>query len=297
MKKNMLALIVPIVLVIGTAFGAGIAVGYPCEDETDVEVEVEYVPPELDLCNAWLECQSENGEMPYDVGCTDDIVIRGMKVYSPHHEEVEVYLEIESDDYSDGEEGDAVREKAIENTITVYPGQYDNGVATFDYNSADNGGFNLPDGEPFWVAGRWTLRGHLYVDDEKVEDSEDEKTGFFEVEKCCGLEVTDSLSATGEDALEPDNTFELDGDITTLYANYAWELSADDFTLSSTETADTLTGEVLYGEDYDQDTLSGAPVYEFEAEDDAVFQIRVHVEFGTDAGTYNGEALHVLAEP
>ncbi len=286
MKNRMLAYILPIVLVIGTAFGAGLVVGYPCEAETDVTVEVEYVPPYLDLCNSYIVCQSDD-DMPYEVDCDREYIdIVNMKVYSPHHQEVEVYIEIESEEYGEGDEGDALRYKAIEETITVTEDDYEDGedFAWVHYNTIPGVGFELGD-YPFWVAGLWTLRGHLYVDGEKVEDSEDEKPGFFEVNKCCDLDVTESLSGEGK----PGDTVTMDGEVFTLSANYAWQLSAEDFYLYDEDDVAILTGSVEYEE---QSTLTGAPAdghtYEFE--------VSVFIEVGTAPETYSGTANHILSQ-
>jgi len=286
MKKKLLTYLIPIVLVIGTAFGAGLVVGDndDCTADTNVDIEVEYVPPELDLCSSYIHCQPiDNGhEQPFDQECDEDVKIMNMKVYSPHHEEVEVYLEIESEEYGDGEEGDAVRYKEIEDTITVEEGDYTDGVAYFHYNSVPGEGFNLGE-EPFWVAGLWTLRGHLYVDGAEVDGSEDEKEGFFEVNKCCDLVATETLP-TSDETYEPGEYAEFEEGTVTLSANFAWELSAEDFKVFETDD-----GVVEY-----LDPVTGNPAEDHEV---AFTVDDIFIPWGTEGDdTYSGTMTHTLSQ-
>ncbi len=282
MNKKMFAFILPIVLVIGTAFGAGLVMGdwEPCTADTTVEIEVEYEKPTIDVCN-----------VPYFyVECDEDIVIpyddEGVKISSLHHEPVEVTLEVWSDDYEEGQQGDAGR-YAISDTIYVEAENYEDGQAYVGWT------FELGD-YPFWVEGEWKLKGTMeYCEDfgDTGNVRTDQKTAF-EVEKCCQLDATSELYGEGK----PGETVTMDGYIEKLCANFAWELSAEDFYLEN-ENGETLTGVVTYwcedGEEW-VDYLTGDPM----CCDNDPFEFRVQVEIpvGTYPGTFEGTATHTLAQ-
>ncbi len=282
MKKKMLAYILPIVLMIGTTFGAGLVVGEnndwePCQANTDVGVTVDYEKPTIDVCQVpW-----------FTVECDGDIVIavdeeegEGVKIESPHHEPVEVVLEVWSDEYDDGEEGDAVR-YAISDTIYVTADCYEEGQAYVGWT------FELDDEEPFWAAGDWKLKGTMnyFEDFGGIGNERTDRKTAFEVEKCCTLVVTDEVSGTGV----PEEIVYMDGDVYTLSANFAWELSAAEFDLFLDGDIDgpSLTGSVMYEGDT---ILTGAPAFEHDYD----FEVSVYIGYGTYPGTYEGTATHIL---
>ncbi len=250
----------------------------PCEDTTDVVVTVDYDEPSIDICNV----------EHFVADCKDDIVIEDVLVESLHHEPVTVVLEIWSDDYEEGQQGDAVRYMESDE-IVVDEGDYDEeGEYWFDYT------FEL-DGEPFWVEGDWTLKGTVtgcedFGDEEGFD--EHEKEGKFEVEKCCVLDATGELDGEGK----PGEWVNMTGDIKELCANYAWELSAEDFDLDlDNENAETLTGEVTYWCDDEGEWIESLTGYPMCDENDPFeFKVSVYIPVGTPPGTFSGTATHTL---
>jgi len=273
MKKNLLTYLVPIILVIGTAFGAGLAVAGDCTDETDVVVEVKNVPPEIDI----LSPEICDGIVPYE-----DVEIE-VKVFSPNHgsavEDVEIEMKYEGDEDEHGnldteafaslDNGLEIEWEENEPWGTVDDGEEPEGKVTFE-----------PD--TMWRFGYWEITATVYGTD---GDYYHYDMIWTVAEAYCEVSADDELD-TVETTYKPGESAEFQEGTVTVTANYAWELTAEDFEVFDDDPYD---GVVKY--EGDVDTLTSDPAYE----EEFTFTVEdIFIPYGTDPGTYTGTATHTL---
>jgi len=143
MEKKLLVYLVPIVLVIGTAFGVGIVTGE--SEDSDVTVGVDYVGPTIEIISP-----ETCAEYDYDA----DVDVEA-NVTAPGHENA-----VDEVKFTFEYVGGLAAGEAYVGPLTV-EGEIDEdgwneGEATYE------GTFELPSGENMWRAGPWEITATVY---------------------------------------------------------------------------------------------------------------------------------------
>lgn len=269
MKKNVLVYLVPIVLVIGTAFGIGIVIGDT--EDSQVTVDVDYVAPTIEIT-----------DYPDFVGWEDNVEVEAL-VTTPNHENAVEDVEFEFEYVGGKEAGDAYRGPEKDEDPDIID-DWDKGEATYE------GTFELPDGENMWQAEEWKITATVYGTEDGCEDF-DEVDVF--VDEYLDIVSVDDGEAVGEpgDELYGDD-FNVPGEDyqpqITITSNNNWELEFGDYTLVHEEDdTETIPGTG----DYDED--SGNAVWEKSIN----INYEVDIPWGAMHGTYTTEddqATHTL---
>jgi len=288
MKKKLLTYLVPIVLVIGTAFGAGMVVGDDWEDESDVEVGVEWVEPtiewgEKELIYPEEKYISEGEVLPYNAQ-----IYVPVEVEAPGHDTVVDRVEYRFwHEDKDVGAGDAVGELDwFEATIV---GDWDEGFAMFE------GTIELPDGENMWRYGEsssWTLNARVYYEDEDGNEIHTCISQSYGIEEHLNIlwaqdgiaeEVEPGTVLNGDDFHVPGETEERPKINITSNAN--WELAFEDGVAYYYDEEDGWTDAhtLDVGGGYEED--SGIPTWEQELN----LNYNVDVEHGQMHGQYSTE--------
>jgi len=300
MQKKLLTYLVPIVLVIGTAFGAGMVVGDDWEEDSDVEVGVDFVEPEIE----WVE-KKANGEVIYP---------NGDNVWLSH--DVEIYVKVEIDApghdtvvdsvdykfYYTGDEpaGDAAVNSGWVEADIIDPG-WDEGTAEFE------GTVTLPENKEMWRYGdvcSWKLDARVTYTDEDGETQTKCEVQSYGIEEHLNILWADDASASGDpgETLEPE-AFQENGEYPQIKitANSNWQLG-DEFQYVDAFVLDGPDGNTIDDEDtqliYDVDTYEDDGVtYTFaeptwESTHNLLYE--VEIPFGQMHGTYETTLTHEL---
>jgi len=265
MNKNPLVYLVPIVLVIGTAFGVGIVTGEVTE-ESDVEVGVDYVAPTIELTD-W----------PTDVTWDDDDLDVEADVTAPGHwnavDEVKFTAE-----YTGGEEvGDAC---GGPQTVTgAIVGEWNEGKATFE-GEFDRDGKMLR-------AGEWEITATVYGTDPDCEDTDTKTTtveSYFEI---LGVDDAEAEGDPGDELTA--NDFSVPGNEDPpeieVKSNDCWCLGEETKEVELTNN----NGE-SFTIDLDYDEPQGDPTLGFET--DLLYSGQI--PWGQYHSTYDATVTHTL---
>jgi len=273
MKKNVLVYLVPIVLVIGTAFGVGIVIGDT--EDSQVTVDVEYVAPTIEI--------TDHTEFPVEY--QDDVMVEAT-VDAPGHENVVSHVEFEFEYIGEKGAGDAIVWESAE--VEIDSGDWSEGEGVFEYTWDD-----LSTNDDMWRAGEndWEITATVYDENEDPEDdyTVDDLTveSYLEI---LGAEDGEAVGEPGEHLYGDD--FEVPGNDEQpkieIRSNDNWELEFGDFTMVHEDDEDvTIPGTGDYDEAF------GKPEWSLETN----INYDVEIPWGALHGTYTTEddnATHTL---
>ncbi len=273
MEKDLLVYLVPIVLVVGTALGTGLVSG-DVTAESDVEVEVEYVAPEIEIT-----------DYPDFVGWQDDVYVEA-EVTAPGHEHVvdEVVLEFNYTGEKDAGEAYTYAYKS-----DLQPEDWEEGVGVVDHK------WSLEDDEMWRTEcdAEWKIKATVYGTEGDYDY--DEKTTNVELYRKINWADDGETSGSPGQNLHGSDFENEDGDhpkinITT---NDNWELKLTNGKAIHEDEGDDYT--LYVGGDYGQD--EGAPVFYKEIK----INYDVEIPYGYISGSYStayevdgqkGESVH-----
>lgn len=269
MKKNIIAYLVPLVLVMGTAFGIGLVTGDTTEG-SDVTVGVQYVAPTINIT-----------EYPDPVGYHDDVNVTA-EVTAPGHENVveEVVFEF---NYTGGKDTGEAYTYAYQSGLQ--PEDWEEGVGIVEYT------WSLEEGE-MWrtdcTEGEWSINATVYGTEEDCWDYDEKTTSVELYREINWAEDGEATGAPGEHLYGDDFENEDSGHPTIkITTNDNWELELGNYTLEHETEDENISGTG----DYEQSL--GTPVFEHEIK----INYNVTIPYGSIHGTYRTEgdpATHTL---
>lgn len=272
MNKNPLVYLVPIVLVIGTAFGVGIVTGEVTEN-SDVTVTVEYVPPEIHSIEVSPDAIDYETDVDIDV-----------EIDSPGHGNAVDQVDVKFEWTGDGEEGEGWCLEKSEEDVTINSWEDDGPIGTLEtveFSPCENG----------WRAGEWTATATVYGDHPDDDDCEDSDTEVVTVDSYFNIDSVDDASASGEPGEElKSEDFKDNGDMPEIKVT-----SNDDWSLDDPEREVELTngdGD-SFDIDFEYEEDSGAPTWEDSY--DLLFSVDP-IPWGQADGTYDTTIEHTLGE-
>lgn len=262
MKKNILAFLVPIVLVVGTAFGAGLVFGDETA-ESDVEVGVDYVAPEITI---------DDPDETDDFDWKEDVEIKAT-VEAPGQDNVFSSVTFVFEYIGELPGGDA--ETYVHEEELDIDDEWDEGEAEVSYT------FDLEDDsdKEMWRHGDWEVVAEVY--DEKEELADTDEVEVF-VNEHLSVDADDAETVedvppgeTAEEFVVPETD---DDPMIEITANSNWELTFEDGVAVHTEED---SYDIDIEGEYEED--SGYPIYDEEYE----IYYEAWIPYGHLDGTYS----------